>query len=416
MEKATVRDVAVNGKRVLLRVDFNVPLDKAGHITDDTRIRAALPTIQYLLDHGASVILMTHLGRPKGQVVETLRLAPVAARLREQLGRPVESALDCVGPAVAAQAQALQPGAVLLLENLRFHSEEEANDAAFAGQLAALGDLYVNDAFGAAHRAHASTEGVTHFLPAYAGFLLERELAILGGALDHPQRPLVAIVGGAKVSDKIAVLDRLIELADVVLIGGGMANTFFAANGLAMRDSLVEDDKLDEARRLLAKAADTHKRLILPIDVVIADAFAADAAHGITTPDAVPEAWRILDVGPQTILAFGEALAGAQTILWNGTLGVAEFPAFARGTEALIGLLTELTAAGATTIIGGGDSAAAVAAAGAADKMTHVSTGGGASLEFLEGRTLPGVAALRDRAPTSDKPSDTTPNGKEQQP
>jgi phosphoglycerate kinase len=398
MDKATVRDIDVSGRRALVRVDLNVPLDDAGHITDDTRIRAALPTIQYLLDRGASVILMSHLGRPKGTVVESMRLAPVAARLSELLGRPVQTAPDSVGPAVAAAASALRSGQVLLLENLRFHPEEEANDPGFARQLAALGDLYVNDAFGTAHRAHASTEGVTHYLPGVAGLLMEKELNFLGGALDHPRRPFVAIVGGAKVSDKIIVLDRLIDLADAILIGGGMANTFFKANGFDMRDSLVEDDKLDEAHRLAAKAAASQKRFILPVDVVIADRFAADAARTITTPDALPEGWRILDVGPQTIHAFGEALADAQTIIWNGTLGVAEFPAFARGTDALIGLLAERTAAGATTIIGGGDSAAAVEAAGAADKMTHVSTGGGASLEFLEGRTLPGVAALRDRA------------------
>jgi phosphoglycerate kinase len=398
MDKATVRDVEVRGKRALVRVDFNVPLDDQGRIADDTRIRAALPTIQYVLDHGASVVLMSHLGRPKGQVVESMRLTPVAERLGELLGRPVQMAPDCVGPEVEALARALLPGQVLLLENLRFHPEEEANDPAFARRLAALGDLYVNDAFGTAHRAHASTAGVTRDLPGVAGFLMEKELNFLGGALTNPRRPLVAIVGGAKVSDKITVLDRLLDLADAVLVGGGMANTFFQAHGLNMRDSLVEDDKLDEARRLVQKALANRKPFILPVDVVIADRFAADAARDITTPDAVPAGWRILDVGPQTLLAFGEALADAQTVLWNGTLGVAEFPAFARGTAALIGLLTERTAAGATTIVGGGDSAAAVEAAGLADRMTHVSTGGGASLEFLEGRTLPGVAALRDRA------------------
>jgi phosphoglycerate kinase len=398
MDKATIRDVDVSGKRALVRVDFNVPLDEAGRITDDTRIRAAVPTIRYLLDHGASVVLMSHLGRPKGKVVESMRLTPVARRLSELLERPVRLAPDAVGPDVEREARALQPGGVLLLENLRFHPEEEANDPEFARRLASLGDLYVDDAFGTAHRAHASTEGVTHHLPAVAGFLMEKELNFLGGALQHPQRPFVAIVGGAKVSDKIMVLDRLLDLADAVLVGGGMANTFFKAHGLAVGDSLVEDDKLDEARRLVAKALAGRKPFILPVDVVLGDRFAADAERAITTPDAVPEYWRILDVGPQTLLAFGEALADARTIIWNGTLGVAEFPAFARGTQALIGLLAERTAAGAVTIIGGGDSAAAVEGVGAADKMTHVSTGGGASLEFLEGRTLPGVAALRDRA------------------
>jgi phosphoglycerate kinase len=396
MPKATVRDLNVRGKRALVRVDFNVPLDDHGHITDDTRIRAALPTIRYLLEHGASVVLMSHLGRPKGKVVDSMRLTPVAARLSELLGQPVGMAPDSVGAEVERQAAALRPGQVLLLENLRFHPEEEANDPAFANQLASLGDFFVNDAFGTAHRAHASTEGVTHDLPAVSGFLMEKELQFLGGALEHPRRPLVAIVGGAKVSDKIIVLDRLLDLADAVLIGGGMANTFFKANGLNMQDSLVEDEKLDEARRLMAKAQASGTRLVLPVDVVIADQFDADAARDITTPDAVREHWRILDVGPQTIHAFGEVLADAETIIWNGTMGVAEFPAFARGTEALIHLLEERTAAGATTIIGGGDSAAAVAAAGAAEQMTHVSTGGGASLEFLEGRTLPGVAALAE--------------------
>ena len=398
MEKATVRDLAVRGKRALERVDFNVPQDSSGAITDDTRIRASLPTIQYLLDHGASVVLMSHLGRPKGQVNPKFSLRPVAERLSELLGRPVALAPDCIGPQVEALARALQPGEVLLLENLRFHPEEEANDPAFARQLAALGEVYVNDAFGTAHRAHASTEGVAHDLPAVAGFLMEKELTFLGSALENPKRPLVAISGGAKVSDKIAALDRLIDLADALLIGGGMANTFFKAQGLDVGDSLVEDDKLDDARRLMRKAESAGKRFILPVDVAVGDKFAADAERRVTTPAAVPAGWRILDVGPQTLLAFGEALSDANTIVWNGTLGVAEFPAFAQGTNDLVRLLVERTQAGAITIVGGGDSAAAVEAAGAADKLTHVSTGGGASLEFLEGRTLPGVAALLDRA------------------
>ena len=397
MDKATVRDVDVRGKRVLERVDFNVPLDESGRITDDTRIRASLPTIQYLLDHGAAVILMSHLGRPKGKADPKYSLRPVAERLSELLGAPVQMAPDCVGPEVERMAAALQPGQILLLENLRFHAEEEANDPAFARQLATLGDLYVNDAFGTAHRAHASTEGVTHDLPAVGGFLMEKELNFLGSTLENPKRPFVAISGGAKVSDKIAVLDRLIDLADAILIGGGMANTFFKANGLNVGDSLVEDDKLEEARRLMAKAAQTGKRFVLPVDVAVGEKFSADAERTLTTPDGVAEGWRILDIGPQTIAVFGEVLADAQTIVWNGTMGVAEFPAFAQGTNALIALLVERTAEGATTIVGGGDSAAAVEAAGAADKVSHVSTGGGASLEFLEGRELPGVAALRDR-------------------
>jgi len=387
----------VRGKRVLVRVDLNAPQDDSGAITDDTRLRASLPTIQYLLNQGASVILMSHLGRPKGKVNPKYSLKPIAARLGELLGKPIPLAPDCVGPEVEAMARALQPGEVLLLENLRFHPEEEANDPGFAKQLAMLGEIYVNDAFGTAHRAHASTEGVAHDLPAVAGFLMEKELTFLGGALEHPKRPFVAISGGAKVSDKIAVLDHLIEIADATLIGGGMANTFFKAQGLFVGDSLVEDDKLEDARRLMAQAEAVGKPFILPVDVAVGEKFAADAERTITTPDAIPEGWRILDVGPQTILAFGEALKDSQTVIWNGTLGVAEFPDFALGTRALIRLLVELTSLGVTTIVGGGDSAAAVEAMGVADKLSHVSTGGGASLEFLEGRELPGVAALRDR-------------------
>jgi len=396
MEKATIRDVALAGKRVLMRADFNVPLDADGRITDDMRIQAALPTIRAILAAGASLVLMSHLGRPKGPNAKD-SLRPVAARLSELLGQDVPLAPDAVGPAVTALVAALQPGQVLLLENLRFHSEEEANDPAFAAALAKLGDIYVNDAFGTAHRAHASTEGVAHLLPAYAGFLMEKELNFLGGALEHPKRPLVAITGGAKVSDKIAVLERLITLADAVLIGGGMANTFFKAAGLAIGDSLVEDAKLAEARRIQSLAQERGVRFVLPTDVVIADRFAADAQARVVPVDAVPEGWRILDIGPATVALFDEALRDAQTVVFNGTLGVAEFPAFAKGTNGVIDLLVARAGAGATVIIGGGDSAAAVEAAGAAAKVTHVSTGGGASLEFLEGKTLPGVAALRDR-------------------
>ncbi len=399
MNKKTIRDIDLAGKRVLVRVDFNVPLDSKQQITDDTRIRAALPTIRYLLDQGTEVILMSHLGRPDGKVVDTLSLAPVARHLSELLGRPVEMAKDCVGPAVEAQAKALQPGQVLLLENLRFHKEEEKNDPDFARQLAALGEVYLNDAFGTAHRAHASTEGVTHYLPGVAGFLMEKEINFLGSALEHPQRPFAAIIGGAKVSDKIAVLERLISMVDILLIGGGMANTFLKAEGFEIGDSLFEESKLDVARNLIAKARQRGLKFLLPTDVVVADRFAADANYKIVSQDAVPKDWRILDIGPQAIVAFREALAGAQTIVWNGTLGVAEMPAFAKGTNAIIEILAERTRAGATTIIGGGDSAAAVEEAGAAEKMTHVSTGGGASLEFLEGRVLPGVAALLDRKP-----------------
>jgi len=397
MNKKTIRDIDLAGKRVLVRVDFNVPFDSERRITDDTRIRAALPTIRYVLDQGAAVILMSHLGRPDGKVVDTFRLAPVAQRLSDLLGRPVEMATDCIGPQVEAQATALQPGQVLLLENLRFHKQEEKNDADFARQLAALGEVYVNDAFGTAHRAHASTEGVTQYIPGVAGFLMEKEINFLGSALEHPRRPFASLMGGAKVSDKIAVLERLISMVDSVLIGGGMANTFLKAEGYEMGDSLVEESKLDVARDLVAKAQQRGIAFVLPIDVVVADRFAADAQYQVVSHDAVPKGWRIMDIGPKTIVAFSKVLADAQTIVWNGTLGVAEMPTFAKGTNSIIEILAQRTRAGATTIIGGGDSAAAVEEADAAEKMTHVSTGGGASLEFLEGRVLPGVAALQDK-------------------
>jgi phosphoglycerate kinase len=397
MNKKTIRDIDVAGKRVLVRVDFNVPLDAEQHITDDTRITAALPTIYYLLGQGAAVILMSHLGRPKGKVVETLRLTPVAHRLSTLLNKPVQVAPDCIGPEVEALAKNLQPGQVLLLENLRFHNEEEQNDPDFARQLASLGKVYVNDAFGTAHRAHASTEGVTHFLPGVAGYLMEREINFLGGALEHPRRPFAAIIGGAKVSDKIAVLERLISMADMLLIGGGMANTFLKAKGCEIGDSLYEEGKVDIAGELITKAYQRGLKLLLPTDVVIADRFAADATHKVVANNEVPQGWRIMDIGPESIAAFRQALEGAVTIVWNGTLGVAEMPAFAGGTNAVIEILVERTRNGATTIIGGGDSAAAVDQAGAAEQMTHVSTGGGASLEFLEGRVLPGVAALQDK-------------------
>lgn len=397
MNKQTIRDIDVSGKRVLVRVDFNVPLDAEQRITDDTRIRAALPTIQYLLQHGAAVILMSHLGRPDGKVVEQLRLTPVAQRLSELLAQPVTLAPDAVGPAVEKLATALAPGQILLLENLRFHKGEEKNYPEFALQLASLGDLYVNDAFGTAHRAHASTEGVTHTLPGVAGFLVEKEINFLGSALEDPKRPLVAIVGGAKVSDKIAVLERLLTLADAVLIGGGMANTFLKASGYEIGDSLYEESKLEIARHLLASAKQQNVQFLLPTDVVIADRFAADAEHKVVGSHDVTPGWRILDIGPASVEAFRQAVNNAQTIIWNGPMGVAEMPAFAQGTNAMVDILALRTVAGAITIIGGGDSAATVEQAGAADKMTHVSTGGGASLEFLEGRVLPGVAALQDK-------------------
>jgi phosphoglycerate kinase len=397
MEKKTIRDVDGARKRALVRVDFNVPLDAEQHITDDTRIRASLPTIQYLLENGAAVILMSHLGRPKGEVKKNYSLAPAAQRLSELLGRPIQMAPDCIGPHVESQAQALQPGQVLLLENLRFHKEEEKNDPEFARQLASLGEIYVDDAFGSAHRAHASTEGVTHSLPGVAGLLMEKEVNYLGSALEHPRRPFVSIVGGAKISDKITVLERLISMVDKLLIGGGMANTFLRAQGYEIGASLFEEGKVATARDLITKAHQRNVELLLPIDVVIADRFEAGANTKVVASNQVEPGWRIMDIGPQTIAAFGRALADAQTIVLNGTLGVAEWPAFAQGTNAMIEALAGRTKVGATTIIGGGDSAAAVEQAGAAEKMSHVSTGGGASLEFLEGRVLPGVAALQEK-------------------
>ncbi len=391
MDKKTIRDINVANKRVLVRVDFNVPQDKAGNITDDTRIRAALPTIQYLRDQGARVILCSHLGRPKGKVAEEFRLTPVAGRLSELLGAPVARTRDCIGPEVANAVAALKPGDVLLLENLRFYAQEEGNDPTFAQQLASVADIYVNDAFGTAHRAHASTEGVAHYLPAVAGFLMERELNFLGKATAEPTRPYMAILGGAKVSDKIAVIENLLPKVDQLIVGGGMANTFFKAQGHEIGASLVEEDKVELARDLLKRGG---KKLLLPVDVVVADAFAADARHQTVAVDKVPAGWRILDIGPRTVNKFAAALKKARTVVWNGPMGVFEFPAFAAGTVAIAKALAK---SGATSIIGGGDSAAAVEQAGVADKITHISTGGGASLEFLEGKVLPGVAALQDK-------------------
>jgi phosphoglycerate kinase len=391
VNKKTVRDIEVSGKRVLVRVDFNVPL-KNSTVSDDTRIRAALPTIQYLIDHRAKTILCSHLGRPKGKPAPAYSLGPVGVRLSRLLNREVRTAPDCVGPVVQNMVNTIQPGDLLLLENLRFHPEEEANEADFVRALASLADVYVDDAFGSAHRAHASTAGVAEHLPAVAGFLMERELNFLGRALTDPARPFVAILGGAKVSDKIAVIENLLGKVDWLLIGGGMANTFLKAQGKEVGDSLVEDDKLDVAKDLLRQSGD---KLVLPVDAVIADTFDANARRRTVSVDAVPAGWRILDIGLQTVERFKERLHRAQTVAWNGPMGVFEMAPFAEGTFAIAHALAELP--GATTVIGGGDSAAAVEQAGVAERITHISTGGGASLEFLEGRELPGVAVLQDK-------------------
>ena len=385
----------LRGKRVRVRVDFNVPLDDAGAITDDTRIKAALPTINDLSAKGAKVILAAHFGRPKGQVNEAMRLTPVAARLSELLGVAVPKTDSCIGPDAEAKVAAMANGDVLLLENVRFFAEEEKNESDFAAELAKLADVYVNDAFGAAHRAHASTEGVTaHLKPCVAGYLMEKELQYLQGAIDEPKRPLAAIVGGSKVSSKIGVLEALIDKCDKVLIGGGMIFTFYKARGLAVGKSLVEEDKLELAKELEAKAAAKGVQLLLPSDVVLADAFSPDANSQTVAIDAIPDGWMGLDIGPDSIKAFQDALADCKTVIWNGPMGVFEFDKFAAGTNGIAHTLADLSGKGCCTIIGGGDSVAAVEKVGVADKMSHISTGGGASLELLEGKVLPGVAAL----------------------
>ena len=394
MQKKTVMDVEVKGKRVLVRVDFNVPMDKEGQVTDDTRIRAALPTIEYLVKGGARVILMSHLGRPKGEVNQKYRLNPVAKRLQELLGRPVAKVDDCVGELPLQAVGQMQDGDVLLLENLRFYPGEEKNDERFARRLADLGDVYVNDAFGAAHRAHASTHGVAEFLPAVAGFLMEKEINVLGQVLVKPERPFVAVIGGAKVTDKIGIIGNLLQKVDTLIIGGGMANTFLKATGKSMGKSLLEADKLDLARELMVRAQDRGVQLLLPVDLVVAPAVSPDAESRVVPVDDVPEDWMALDIGPQSVSLFAGALKDAATVIWNGPMGVFEMEPFAAGTLAVAKALAECPG---TTIIGGGDSAAAVEKAGVADQITHISTGGGASLEFLEGKVLPGVAALLDK-------------------
>ena len=393
MDKKTVRDLDVAGKKVLVRVDFNVPLNDKGEITDDTRITASLPTIQYLLEQKAAVILMAHLGRPKGQVKPELSLAPVAKHLGKLLGKKIFFAPDCVGEAAKAAASKLKAGHILLLENLRFHKEEEKNDMEFAEQLASLADLYVNDGFGVSHRAHASVEGVTHFLPAAAGFLLEKEIQYVGQAVTNPLHPFVAIIGGAKVSDKIGVISNLLDKVDTLLIGGGMANTFLAAQGHKMGKSLVEEDKLELAKELLAKAKKNKVKLLLPTDLVMAAAFAPDAAHVTEGVKHLNQEYMALDIGSETSKAYAEALAEAKMIVWNGPMGVFEMDAFCKGTEAVAKAVAKSRA---VSIVGGGDSVAAIEKLGLAKRITHISTGGGASLEYLEGKVLPGVAALDD--------------------
>jgi phosphoglycerate kinase len=392
---ASLTAADLEGKRVLVRADFNVPLDDQGNITDDTRIRAALPTIQDLTGKGAKVILTSHFGRPKAQVVESMRLTPVAKRLGELLGQDVIKCDDCIGDDVAAAVNGMSNGQVALLENVRFYAGEEANDPEFAKALAANADLYVNDAFGTAHRAHASTEGVTKYLsPSVAGYLIEKELQYLQAAIENPQRPLAAIIGGSKVSSKIGVIETLLDKVDKLLIGGGMIFTFYKARGLSVGGSLVEEDKLELAKTLEAKAKEKGVDLLLPTDVVVADKFAPDANAQTVSVDAIPDGWMGLDIGPDSVKVFQDALKQCKSVIWNGPMGVFEFDKFAAGTEAIAHTLAELTPQGVTTIIGGGDSVAAVEKVGVAEKMSHISTGGGASLELLEGRELPGIAAL----------------------
>ncbi|WP_026962343.1 phosphoglycerate kinase [Alicyclobacillus herbarius] len=394
MTKLTVKDVDWQGKKALVRVDFNVPM-KEGQVSDDTRIRAALPTIDYLLEHGAAVVLMSHLGRPKGQPNPAYSLRPVADYLRGlKPAWSVAFAEDCIGEAAESKASQLQPGQVLLLENLRFHAGEEKNDPAFAQALARLGDVYVNDAFGTAHRAHASTAGVAQYLTAVAGKLLEKEIRVMGDALAHPERPFVAVIGGAKISDKIGVIENLLGKVDALLIGGGMANTFLKAQGYRLGESLVEEGALDTARALIDKAKTENRRLLLPTDLVVAERFAADAPHAVHKVDAMPTKGMALDVGPETLSVYQSVIRDARTVIWNGPMGVFEMPAFAVGTKGIAEAMAEVKG---VTIVGGGDSVAAVEETGLAGRMTHVSTGGGASLEFLEGKTLPGVAALTEK-------------------
>ena len=396
-KKKSIRDVSFQGKKVLLRVDFNVPLDKTTHeITNDKRIRAALPTVEYLLNDGAALVVCSHLGKPKKDpdAKTNLTLARVAVRFSQLLGRPVEFAQDTIGPDAKAKAAALKPGQVLLLENTRFDPREEKNDPSFTKELASLADVYVSDAFGAVHRAHCSTAGVADFLPAYCGFLVEKELNALGGAIEDPKRPLVAVLGGAKVADKLAVIENLLAKADTLIIGGGMAFTFLKAQGYETGDSLLDETKIDYCRDMIRQAGEKGVKLLLPVDVVVADKFAADADSRVVDADKIPAGWQGLDIGPRTQELFGEAVRTAGTVIWNGPMGVFEFAAFAKGTEAVARAMAQCPG---VTVVGGGDSASAIEKMGYADKVTHVSTGGGASLEFMEGKELPGVACLLDK-------------------
>lgn len=394
MNKQSVKDIPVRGKRVLVRVDFNVPMDDTRNITDDTRIRAALPTIEYLQNEGAKVILVSHFGRPKGQMNPKFSLAPVATRLGELLGQDVPIAPDCIGPDVEKEVSELQEGQVLLLENVRFHGEEEKNEPEFAKSLARLADVYVNDAFGTAHRAHASTEGVAHYIPGVAGFLMQKEVEVMGKALDEPARPFVAIIGGAKVSDKIGVIENLLGKVNVLIIGGGMANTFLRALDIEVGKSLVEEDKVALAKLLISKAQEKTVELVLPQDAVVAKEFKADAEFRTISVKEIAKDEMALDIGPESAEVFRQYIETAGTIVWNGPMGVFEMENFAKGTEKVAQAVAKCSG---ITIVGGGDSVAAVEKMGVADQLTHISTGGGASLEFLEGKVLPGVAALKDK-------------------
>ena len=396
MDKLTIRDADVAGKRVFLRVDFNVPLAD-GKVTDDSRVRAAIPTINALLQAGASIILASHLGRPDGKVTDSLRLRPVGLRLTELLRRNVPVTGDALGVGTEDAVKRLRPGEILMLENLRFHAEEEKNDPAFAAKLASYADIFVNDAFGTAHRAHASTVGIAKILPAYAGLLMERELAMLSSLLEAPARPFAAILGGAKVSDKIKVIDHLLTKVDMLILGGGMANTFLLAQGKAIGKSLAEPDRVDEARRILANAEKLGVRIVLPIDVIVAKEVTRGTEYKTLPAERIPASWHIVDLGKASQELILDALAEAKTVFWNGPLGVFEIPSFAHGTNAVARMLAQAAENGATVVVGGGDSVSAITQQGLADKMTHISTGGGASLEFLEGRELPGVTVLLDR-------------------